>query len=239
MDKSKLPIGIFDSGVGGISTLDACLNRLKSESFIYLADKSGMPYGSKSGEQITARAEECVCTLIGEGVKAIVVACNTATNVGIAELRGKYDLPFVGVEPAIKPAVEKCRRGNILVLLTPATASQKKFLDLLARCDNGKIIVSPQPSLASLVERHIDDIERLRETVYAILSRYRAVEGVVLGCTHYAFLRGLINDFYGGKIRIFDSGDGVATRLESVLSESSLLSENFPSSRRTIRFIVI
>ena len=230
------PIGVFDSGVGGISTLSACLDLLPSESFVYLADRSGMPYGSKSHDEIESRVGVCVETLLGEGVKAIVVACNTATNVGIAALRERYSLPFVGVEPAVKPAAIACRKGNILVLSTPATAAQEKFARLIERYDNGRIIIAPQPTLAEKTERHIDNLEAIRRDVYDILSRYRNVEGVVLGCTHYSFLKGIISDFYGGKIKIFDSSEGAARRLVYILDTYSLRAEN---SRNFIKFEVI
>lgn len=233
---NNAPIGVFDSGVGGISTLGACLDMLPDESFVYLADRSGMPYGEKNSEQIAARVTECVETLKGEGVKAVMIACNTATNVGIKELREKFDMPFVGLEPALRPAVESCRRGNILVLLTPATAAREKFLALVKELDNGRIIIAPQPTLASDVERVSDDFESLRETVYSILRRYRGVEGVVLGCTHYVFLRPLIEDFYCGKIKIFDGNRGAARRLKTLLCEKDMTASD---SQRFIKFMVI
>ena len=233
---NNAPVGVFDSGVGGISTLSACFDLLPDESFVYLADRSGMPYGSKSDEEIEQRVELCVKALIAEGVKAIVVACNTATNVGIGALRERYRLPFVGVEPAVKPAAKVCRRGNVLVLLTPATALQTKFRNLLRRFDNGRIIVAPQKTLAEQVEKNIDDLDSVRGAVYDILSCYRNVEGVVLGCTHYVFLRDIISDYYGGKIKIFDSGAGVAKRLAYILDSEDLRTE---PSRNFIKFMVI
>lgn len=233
---NNAPIGIFDSGVGGISTLNSCLELLGDESFIYLADRSGLPYGNKTLEQIGGRVDVCVRALIEEGVKAVVVACNTATNVGIAALRKSYSLPFVGVEPALKPAVEQCRRGNVLVLLTSAAAKQEKFLSLLNRCDNGRVIVSPQEELAAEVEKNIEDLSALRCAVYKILSGYKNVEGVVLGCTHYVFLRGIVNDFYGGRIKIFDGNDGAARRLQWVLEQGDIKAD---SSRRFIKFSVL
>ena len=230
------PIGVFDSGVGGIGTLKSCLDLLDGESFVYLADRSGMPYGTKSGDEIEKRVDECVRSLLDEGVKAIVVACNTATNVGIAALRKKYDMPFVGVEPAVKPAALECKRGNVLVLLTPATASQAKFLSLLSRFDNGRMTIAPQRGLAEKIETHIDDIESLRCEIYDVLRRYRNVEGVVLGCTQYVFLKDIIRDFYGEKIKIYDGNDGVARRLKAVLEENDLLAAE---GKHFIKFKVI
>lgn len=226
------PIGVFDSGVGGVSTLAACLNLMPNESYVYLADRSGMPYGSKTHEEIEKRVEVCVKTLTGEGVKAIVVACNTATNVGIAELREKYSLPFVGVEPAVKPAAESCKRGNVLVLLTPLTAKQKKFERLMQSYGNARFIISEQDGLAQLVEEHIDDFRALKRPVFDILRRYKNVEGVVLGCTHYVFLRPLVEEFYGGRIKIFDGNIGAANRLKALIAPSD-------SPRRSLKFIVI
>lgn len=233
---SDAPIGVFDSGVGGVSVLKACLDVLPSENFVYLADRSGMPYGNKTHEEIEKRVELCVQTLQSEGVKAIVAACNTATNVGIASLRKKYDMPFVGLEPAVKPAAENCGRGNILVLLTPLTAEQEKFKKLKEKYDNGRLIIAPQENLAEEVEEHIDDYHALKKPVYDILRRYKNVEGVVLGCTHYVFLRPIVEEFYGGRIKIFDGNDGAARRLKSVLESDRLLSRGL---RRSLKFIVI
>ena len=233
---NNAPIGVFDSGVGGISTLHACMDALKNESFVYLADRSGMPYGNKSHGEIASRVDACVETLLAEKVKAIVVACNTATNVGIKMLREKYRIPFVGVEPAVKPAVEACKHGNILVLLTVATAAQSKFQELVSRWDNGRLIIAPQHDLAEQVENRIDDISALRCEVHKILSRYRRVEGVVLGCTHYVFLRPLIDEFYGGRIKIFDSGVGAAKRLGFLIKENALETDSY---RRSLKFLVI
>lgn len=233
---NNAPIGVFDSGVGGISTLRSCLDALPNESFIYLADRSGLPYGNKTLEAISARVDTCVNTLLREGVKAVVVACNTATNVGIKTLRETYAVPFVGVEPALKPAVEACGRGNVLLLLTAATEKQDKFRALKEKYDNGRVIVAPQETLASEVENHIENVEALRGTVYSILRRYKNVEGVVLGCTHYLFLRPLIHDFYNGHIKIFDGNAGTARRLKAVLEEGSLLAED---NERFIKFLVI
>lgn len=233
---NNAPIGVFDSGVGGISTLRSCMDLLPDESFVYLADRSGLPYGSKEMSQIETRVKTCVQTLMGEGVKAVVVACNTATNVGIGVLRSSYSMPFVGVEPALKPAVEQCRRGNILLLLTTATQQQEKFRKLFQKYDNGRIIISPQPDLAFEIENNIENIEPLRRRVYSILQGYKNVEGVVLGCTHYIFLQPLIRDFYCGHIKIFDGNDGTARRLACVLEQNNLIAQ---SSRRFIKFLVI
>lgn len=231
------PIGIFDSGVGGISVLKTCLDLMPNENFVYLADRSGMPYGNKTHEEIEQRVDACVKTLKAEGVKAVVLACNTATNVGIANLRKKYDMPFVGLEPAIKPATIACGRGNILVLLTPLAARQQKFKELVERYDNGRLIIAPQENLAQTVEDNIDDFRKLEQPTFDVLRRYKNVEGVVLGCTHYVFLRPIAEKFYGGRIKIFDGNDGAARRLKNLLEENDLAASS--PVRLSLKFIVI
>ncbi len=230
------PIGVFDSGVGGVSVLKTCLDVLPNENFVYLADRSGMPYGNKSHEEIEKSVELCVRTLQGEGVKAVVAACNTATNVGIASLRKKYDMPFVGLEPAVKPAVAACTRGNVLVLLTPLAAKQEKFRELVKKHDNGRLIIAPQEDLAEKVEEHIDDFRALKKPTFDVLRAYKNVECVVLGCTHYVFLRPLVEEFYGGRIKIFDGNDGAARRLKTLLEQNGKMS---CLGRRSLKFIVI
>lgn len=213
------PIGIFDSGSGGLTVLEACRKILPAESYIYVSDSSGS-WGGRTEKQIAARANKCVELLVGYGVKAIVAACNTATAVAIHDIRAKCDLPVVGIEPAVKPASEAYPGGRILVLCTPATARQRRFRDLLSSC-NADFIVRPQPTLASRIEKNLGNLDSFYSEAESIVSGENAA-AVVLGCTHYVFLREQFERAMGGKEKVFDGGSGVATRLDYLLHEKGL-----------------
>lgn len=213
-------IGIFDSGIGGRSVLTSCKELLPNEKFLYYADTEYAPYGDKSDEYIAKRVFEISNMLIEKGAKAIVVACNTATNVGIKLLRQHFKIPFVGLEPAIKPAVKAIKEGRIILLCTPATARQEKFRELLAKHGTANIEVAPQKNLACLIESNFDNLEMIRDGVYKMLESYKDAEGIILGCTHYIFIKNIITDFYGSKkITIFDGNAGAAQRLQQLLRE--------------------
>ncbi len=227
------PIGVFDSGIGGLSVLHKCAAELKNESFIYLADFAGMPYGEKSEDEIRLAAVKNASRLISMNCKAVVVACNTATEVGIAEIRRLYpNTVTIGLEPAVKPcARELSPDGYAVALVTPATANSDKFNSLLR--SYGRVAAVGCAGLAQKIENGIFDLDRLRADVYRILGGYKNAEAVVLGCSHYAYITSMIKEFYGGKIKIYDGADGLAQNLVRKLGTLNLLSE---SSERTIRF---
>lgn len=219
------PIGVFDSGIGGITVLDSCRARLPHENFVYVCDPKHMPYGNLPAERIRERVDACVRELLQADCKAVVAACNTATNVGISWLRSEYKTIFVGLEPALKPAKEACGTGGILVLCTRATAAQPKFGELLARYGGRNVIVAAQSGLAEFVEQNIDKPDLLREKTFSVLQPYGShIRGVVLGCTHYVFLRPYIQEFYRGEALVFDGNEGAAKRLGTLLAENDLLS---------------
>jgi len=227
---NPFPIGVFDSGAGGLSVLLACRALLPSEDFIYLADTKNAPYGNKKDAEILARVNVCCERLISLNCKAIVVACNTATGVGIKTLRERYARPFVGLEPAIKPAIEAGIAGEIVLLCTEATARQEKLLKLLSqfqiRHPSSTVTVAPQKNLAALIESHFADLESIRPQVHDILQTHKTAVAVVLGCTHYVFIREMIADFFrlhGCENPIFDGNAGAARRLKSLLKQGGLL----------------
>lgn len=219
-------IGIFDSGVGGLKILGAAVKRLPTEDFIYVFDRSHAPYGNRSDRYIRKRAEKVSELLLAKGAKIVVAACNTATGVGITYLRDKFRVPFVGVEPPIKPAALTRKNGKILVLTTCRTAEQPNFRALLNRWDDGNIIVAPQPTLARDVEENFAALASLKPEIDRILSPYDGenIESVVLGCTHYYYLADLISAHYGGSVRTFDATAGVINRLDFVLERDDLRS---------------
>lgn len=217
-------IGVMDSGVGGISTLSAVLSLLPYENYIYVADKSHSPYGEKSDSFILRRIKEICDMLVKTGADALLLACNTATNVCIQALRQEFNgLVIVGVEPAVKPAVEELTFGKALTLLTPAAAVQPKFLSLIDSFDKSKIILSPQPLLAPLIENNISDLSKISRPIESLLLPLKTseVESVVLGCTHYCLIKKQIAEIFGAKI--YDGNIGAAIRLYSLLKQKKLI----------------
>ncbi|HEY8419561.1 MAG TPA: glutamate racemase [Clostridia bacterium] len=226
MHKKYLPIGVFDSGAGGITVLKTCAQVLPNENFLYYGDTKNSPYGNLSDQQITELTFCAVDKLISKGVKAVVIACNTATAAAINALRAKHnDLDIIGIEPAIKPACLKTD-GKVLVLLTQAAARQDKFRSLIQRCGLEKIIVCPLKDLAQKIEHNIDDFNKLRPYIFNILRDYQNsdIKAVVLGCTHYIFVRDLIAQVFPNAV-LYDGNTGVANRIKDLLSKKDLLND--------------
>lgn len=218
------PVGVFDSGVGGIGTLAALRRELPQERFLFYGDTANAPYGTKSREEVMGCVGRIMDHLLTQDVKAVVIACNTATAVAAAELRARYTLPIIGIEPALKPAHEMRRQGSILVLATPMTLKLEKFRALYARYGEGAIPL-PCPGLMELVEREADD--EARRYLLELFSPYdlSGVDAVVLGCTHYVFLRPLLKEILPPEVSVLDGNEGTARQLRRVLTSGGLLSE--------------
>ena len=216
------PIGVFDSGVGGIGTLAALRRELPQERFLFYGDTANAPYGTKTREDCMACIERVMAHLLAADVKAVVIACNTATAVAAAELRARYDLPIIGIEPALKPAHELRHGGSILVLATPMTLRLEKFRALYAKYGEGAIPL-PCPGLMELVEA--EDNEAARRYLLALFAPYdlTRVDAVVLGCTHYVFLRPILAEILPSTVSVLDGNEGTARQLRRVLTERSLL----------------
>ena len=233
------PVGIFDSGIGGISVLNECRSVLPRENFIYLADSENAPYGNRSADEILALARACVNTLLSRGVKAIVAACNTATSVAAATLRQTLDVPLIGLEPAIKPAYEHCKDKETLLLCTAATSKQEKFINLVKEYGDMNLSILPQKHLAAYIEKNIGDGNAMRKITEEIFRDKTHVSGIILGCTHYVFLKPFIAEFFGkcgnGGVMIFDGNAGAARRLKAVLTKSDALAER--TERGAVEFI--
>ncbi len=220
------PIGVFDSGLGGLSVLRDLRERLPFEDFIYYADSAYCPYGGRPEAEIRQRAIVLSSELLDKGCKLIVVACNTATISAIGDLRARFDVAFVGMEPAVKPASRLTRSGVIGVLATGAALGGEKFHRLVA--DHGanvRIITQPCPGLVECVETGEVDGPQAQ----ALLEQYlrplleRGADVIVLGCTHYPFLRAQIGKIAGPDVQIIDAGAAVARQTERVLSQRQLL----------------
>ena len=225
---STLPIGIFDSGIGGLTVLRHIRALMPAESLVYVADRAHLPYGNKTDDFIRARAIAICDRLIAEPVKDIVVACNTATAAAVHTLRERYTLPIIGMEPGVKPAIERSRNGVIGILATERTLDSGKFKILLERHANGTdVFIKPCHGWVEHIEAG-DQNEAvsqgiIRETVSPLLEK--GVDTLVLGCTHYPFLLDNIRAVVGKEIEIIDTGEAVATHLRRRLAEHQLLND--------------
>lgn len=230
MIKKHMPIGFLDSGVGGISVMKEALKIMPNENYIYFGDSKNAPYGTKSVKEIRDLTFQAVEFLLKKGAKGIVVACNTATSAAVAELRRVYpDLPLVGIEPAIKPAVEKKPQGKILMMATPMTVKQEKFKLLLSKYDEkADIVPIPCEGLMEFVEKGIVDGAELRDYLIEKLKGYNELNtsSIVLGCTHYPFVKDSILNVVGENIEIIDGGEGTAKEMRRRLQEKNLLTDS-------------
>ncbi|MDP2153499.1 MAG: glutamate racemase [Methylotenera sp.] len=221
------PIAVFDSGVGGISVLQHIHALLPNEQLLYVADSLHAPYGNKSPEEIQSRCIEITDFLISKNAKAIVVACNTATAAAIDMMREKYVLPIIGMEPAVKPAAEASRNGIVGVLATTGTLKSAQFAGLLESYGrNVKVVTQACVGLVECVERG----ELQAENTLQLVKKYcqplldEGADTIVLGCTHYPFVRPLIERVVGEHITLIDTGAAVAKQLQKRLVELNLLS---------------
>lgn len=238
MEKKNLPIGFMDSGLGGLSVLKEALRIMPYDDFIYYGDSRNAPYGVKDQETIRRLTFQVVEMLLERGIKGLAIACNTATSAAVAKLRLAYpQLPIVGIEPAVKPAVEHNHGGRILVMATPMTIRQEKFHKLLERYRNGKEVVPvPCEGLMEFVEHGELDGDTLEAYFREHLTPYLTedTETIVLGCTHYPFLRRYLRKFLGErKIDLIDGSLGTAAELRRRLLEQGLLWEE-PRERRVV-----
>lgn len=233
---ASFPIGVFDSGVGGLSILREIRQDFPNEDLLYVADSAYVPYGDKTPQFVESRSVAITQFLIDQKAKAIVVACNTATAFAIATLRSRFSLPIIGIEPALKPAVGKTASGIVGVLATNGTLSSEKFAKLLERFgDDAEILIQPCPGLVEQVET--GDLHG--ETTRALVVKYisplleRGSDTIILGCTHYAFLAPLIREITGPGISIIDPAVAIAQELRRRLEGNNLLSSH-PCSGRDV-----
>lgn len=219
-------IGIFDSGVGGLSVFREILKILPDEKYIYWSDSAHCPYGEKSREYIIGRAREITSWLIGQGAEIIVVACNTATAAAISTLREEFDVPFIGMEPAVKPAAQATRSGVVGVLATAGTLKATKYIDTRAKwAQNVRIEEHIGQGFVELVESGKINGEAAENVVERSLKPLldAGADTIVLGCTHYPFLSDTIKKIAGDSIRIIDPAPAVARHLEEVMKEKDLI----------------
>lgn len=217
------PIGVFDSGVGGLSVLRSIHHYLPRESLLYVADKKYVPYGEKETHFIIERCAKIADYFVAQSVKVMVIACNTASAAASSMLRERYpELPIIAVEPAIKPAVQITQSKKIGVLATTSTLRSHKFATLVERfAQNVKVYAQPCPGLVDCIEQGDlmgDAVKQLlRSYVHVLLDQ--GCDTIVLGCTHYPFLRPLMNQLLPANVQVIDTGEPVARYLLSILDK--------------------
>ncbi len=221
------PIGIFDSGVGGLTIWDELRKNLANENFIYLADSKNCPYGEKSQEEIRKLAKINTDFLLSKGCKLIIIACNTATAAAIDVLRANYAVPFIGMEPAIKPAALNTKTGRIGVLATKGTFNGKLFKETSAKYSNEiETFIQVGEGLVELVEKNeINSLESktlLKKYISPMLEK--GIDKIVLGCTHYPFFINEISKITPSNIEIINPAPAIANRTKNILKENNLSS---------------
>lgn len=220
------PIGIFDSGVGGISILQALQKEMHNERFVYLADSQNAPYGSKDSSTIVNLCKKNTEWLLDKGCKIIVVACNTATTNAIQELRKQYSCPFIGIEPAIKPAALSTKSGVVGVLATEGTLSSSLFHSTaLSHTQNIKVIEQIGKGLVPLIEKGITSGPEIEKLLHLYIDPMLDVniDTLVLGCTHYSFLIPALENLLPESIQVIDSKEAVARQTQFILEKNKLL----------------
>ena len=218
-------IAVFDSGVGGISVLRELVRLMPNEQFLYYGDSANAPYGTRPEEEVLALAMHVADRLMDRGIKALVIACNTATAVAAKKIREKYeDLIVIGIEPALKPAVLGFPEGTVGIIATPVTLSGGKLSRLMARFPPPDPRLIPAPGLVELVEKGLADSKEMDAFLEPILRPYVGkLDALVLGCTHYPFVIPAIRRILGDRVRLFDGGEGTARHTMRRLEEAGLI----------------
>lgn len=226
MNRVTAPIGIFDSGLGGLSVANQVRALLPAEDMLYFADSAYCPYGGRPHDEIVQRCQAVTSALLARGVKLLIVACNTACAVALADLRQQTTIPIIGLEPAVKPAVKLSQSGKIAVLATPTTVTSSRLANLIR--DHGadfSVDTVAASGWVELVEQgHLTgpDVESvIRSLVDPLVDQ--GVDVIVLGCTHYPFLHDEIQRIAGAGVQLVDSGLAIANRVKVVLEDESLL----------------
>ena len=229
MEKKRQPIGVFDSGAGGLSVLKELVRLMPEEDFIYYGDSLNAPYGVKPLEEVRQLTYACAEHLLERGVKEIIIACNTATSAACRIMRGMYpDLPLVGIEPAVKPAAQNHRGEKVAVMATPLTLHEEKFKQLVKRYENlATIIPVPCPDLVEYVEKGILEGPELEGYLKDVLTPclQEGVKAVVLGCTHFPLVKAAIGKVVGESVRIYDGGEGTARQAKCLLAAKNLCTD--------------
>jgi glutamate racemase len=224
MERDK-KIGVFDSGVGGLTVLALAAKLLPAESYVYFGDTAHAPYGGRSKDEVRQLSLDVAKMLYEMGCKALVVACNTATSAAVRDLREIYAIPVIGMEPAVKPALK--RGGKVLVMATPLTLKEEKFKRLCSNCgaDEENVIVLPCPGLVEMVERGETEGPVVEETLGRLMAGVglEGITAVVLGCTHYLFLKNSLSRIFPLGVEFIDGNLGTVRQVKRLLEADGLL----------------
>ncbi len=220
-------IAVIDSGVGGISVLRELVKLMPGERYLYFGDSANAPYGTKPTEKIVEMTDSAVTRMMARGIKALVVACNTATAAAIGYLREKYpDFIIIGIEPALKPAVTQFPNGTVGVMATPVTLREDKLKRLMEKNPHPDIRMIPAPGVVELVEAGLANTPEMDAFLTPILAPYLGqLDALVLGCTHYPFTAPSVRRILGENTTLFDGGAGTARETRRRLENADLLYE--------------
>lgn len=225
MHSKKEYIAVFDSGVGGISVLRELVRQMPNEHFLYFGDSANAPYGDKTTQQVRQLTMDAANTLLSRGVKAFVVACNTATAAAIDCLRQQYtETIIIGIEPALKLAADRFPQGRVGVMATQVTLREEKFAHQLERFPDMQVALIPAPGLVELIEAGKADAPETEALLRSILTPYVGkLDALVLGCTHYPFVKKTIRKILGDQTALLDGGEGTARQTRRCLEQEDLL----------------
>ncbi|PID82402.1 MAG: glutamate racemase [Clostridiales bacterium] len=220
-------IGVFDSGIGGLSVLASLSQVMKNEDFYYIGDSINAPYGVKTKEEICSFSRNILDKFVKEGARAVVIACNTATSACAESLRQEYSIPIFGLEPAVNLAAKQYKYGRILVLATDYTINSQRYKALVERVASDFPVDSlGAPELVDIVESGKIEESEVRLTLKKIIDNKEIYTKVVLGCTHFIFLKKYIEEFFGPDVDILDGNNGTAEHVKNVLKKNNLLKES-------------
>lgn len=220
-----MKIGYFDSGIGGLSVLHYAMKEMPEEEFLFYMDTDHVPYGNKSKEEVTAYVKKAVEFMIQNGCKAIVIACNTATAVAAETMRQMYDLPIIGIEPAVKPAVEHCKNKRVLVIATELTVKEEKLKNLIQRVDDKHLVdLLALQKLVYFAERFEFNSQECMSYLQEAFSQYELSQysDLVLGCTHFNYFKDSYRKFIPSEMKIIDGVEGTTHQLQHILDEKHL-----------------
>lgn len=215
------PIGVFDSGQGGLTVLSRLVDLMPNEDYVFYGDSANAPYGVKSKKEVYQLAKRVVDELIDKHqVKAVMIACNTATSAAADRLRREYSLPIIGIEPAVKPAAEENPGRQVVAMATPLTLEQDKFNQLVAECvEPGQVVKVPAPKLVELIEKGQTDSPAIYQYLEELLAPYVGkAAGVVLGCTHFPFAKQAVQEILGPQAKVYDGAIGAAAEVKRQLA---------------------
>ena len=222
-------IGIFDSGIGGMTVLHEAMKTMPDENYIFYADTDHVPYGTKTKAEVISYVDEVMQFMLEQNCKAVVIACNTATAAAARLMREKYSIPIIGIEPAVKPAVEQSKGKRIMVIATPLTIQEDKLKNLVARVDDTHLVdLLAFPRLVEFAERGEFESQELENYIRETLAPYdlSVYSEFVLGCTHFNYFKDSFAKLLPEDVHILDGSGGTVNQLKRVLDEKHLLEEN-------------